>query len=311
MKNIIILILCLSFYSCGGKDGSDGKDGATPVIPVTPSPIVTDEIQSNDILVVDTQADAVFLFSNDGVFKKIIFDVDNAAESIYGIAYDNTSKEVLVSVNGADRVMGISVVDLSTRIRVANINLVGTPLRGLTVLNSGDILVAEDATVERFLSDGQRVNNASWPKTGSTGISQLTTMADGSFLTCAATTSRHVIKRDASGNNPVTLSFSARALDVNNCLELSNGNIVVSLNHATNTSDIVEVYGPTLTGAALFTYLDYNNFNNPMGIVQKSDGNLLVSDNTQGVIVELSENLDFVGIFPYPFGNPGQMLVIP
>lgn len=263
-------------------------------------------IESGDIIVSNSGSDAVISLDSEGNFKKVIYNLLNGTENPYGVAWSSVTDEVLVVVDGSDRVMAISADDCSSRIFVADTNLTGN-LRGITQLDSGDVLIIETNNIERFSSDGYRVS-ASWPKAlQTTGSDIFKTSGDG-FAHCS--TGTDVLRTyDSTGTQLATTSSGiAATTDAAGCAKLSNGNFAVAWS---GTTDTVVIYDSTLS-TVIGSYSNLSVLSTPGGITQDNDGNLLVIDRVLNQIVKLDATGNYIGIIGDGFlSTPEYIMVVP
>lgn len=264
------------------------------------SPVPTQSSQSylikpGDILVVNMTSDSLLHFDSNGVYKGVLYDVDNIGESLYGIAFKSDTKEIIFTVNGAPRVGAISVVDGTYRNLISDANLTGT-LRGLTQIPGGDILVIETANVERFTSAGVRrtsVSGVTWPNTFSATAApeQIHTTANGELILCgSANVNRFTTNAVRVG--AAVVSAIAGTTAANGCIEMSNGSIAVAFN---GTTDTIRTVGSGMTQASIATiYSDLAVLASPRWLTQTLNGNLLTVDSVFNQIVEITTTGTFV-----------------
>lgn len=287
MKQILLILiatfLVASFVGC--KNDSP--------IPTTSSS--TYLVKPGDILVVNMTSDSLLHFDSNGVYKGVLYDVDNIGESLYGIAWKADTKEIIFTVNGAPRVGAVSVVDGTYRNLISDANLTGT-LRGLTQLPGGDILVIETANVERFTSAGVRrtsVSGVTWPNTlgGTAAPEQIHTAANGDIIICGSANVNR-FTQNAVRVGAAVVSAIAGTTAGNGCIEMSNGSIAVAFN---GTTDTIRTVGSGMTQASIATiYSDLAVLGSPRWLTQTLSGNLLTVDSVFNQIVEITSTGTYV-----------------
>lgn len=252
-------------------------------------------IKPGDILVVNMSSDSLLHFDSNGVYKGVLYDVDNVGESLYGIAWKSDTKEIIFTVNGAPRVGAISVVDGTYRNLITNANLSGT-LRGLTQIPGGDILVIETSNVERFTTNGVRrtsVSGVTWPNTFSatTAPEQISTTSNGELILCgSANVNRFTTNAVRVG--AAVVSAIAGTTAGNGCVEMDNGSIAVAFN---GTTDTIRTVGSGMTQASIATiYSDLAILASPRWLTKTISGNLLTVDSVFNQIVEITPSGTFV-----------------
>lgn len=240
-------------------------------------------------------SDSLLHFDSNGVYKGVLYDVDNIGESLYGIAWKADTKEIIFTVNGAPRVGAVSVVDGTYRNLISDANLTGT-LRGLTQLPGGDILVIETANVERFTSAGVRrtsVSGVTWPNTlgGTAAPEQIHTAANGDIIICGSANVNR-FTQNAVRVGAAVVSAIAGTTAGNGCIEMSNGSIAVAFN---GTTDTIRTVGSGMTQASIATiYSDLAVLGSPRWLTQTLNGNLLTVDSVFNQIVEITSTGTYV-----------------
>ncbi len=276
------MAMTLSF--CGQQLRSIGSDG-TDEAGTSSAPLAV----SGDIVVSNGLSDSVLLLDSDGFYKALLYNFDNTAESPFGVTYNSVTNEAVIAVDGADRVMAVSLTDGSSRNFITNGNLTGT-IRNLTQLLSGDFLILESNNIERFTKDGIRIGSGGWPITNiQTNPSGIFRRSGGGFGVCSYGTDA-VRLYDESGTQEYTASSGiAGTGDGLGCIEMSNGNIAVIWSGSTDT---VQIRSPDLS-SVVASYSNISILGDPEGIAQDNEGNLLVTDGTfhHIVVVNPSGNL--------------------
>lgn len=263
-------------------------------------------IESGDILVTTSGADALVVFNPDGTFKRIAYYVLSATENLYGIAWSHTAEEILVAVDGVDRIVGINPEDCSTRDVITNANLTGT-IRGITQLLNGDILVSETNNIERFGANGNRVTSG-WPLAAQSAATGLDALSNGGFVHCSTTTDVVRTYSDTGTQTATRSSGIAATTDAMSCKALHDGSIAAAWS---GTSDTIAIYSADLsTLNASFSNTAY--LGAPGGIAQRANGNLLIVDRIFNHVVEITTAGTYVGTFGAGYlSTPEFILVVP
>ncbi len=231
-------------------------------------------VERGDVVVVSFNTDALVVFDSAGNFKRILYQLPLAADTINGVAWLADTNEILISVDGTpDRIDAISVVSGQARTFYANLAFLTGTLLDLTQLkNSGDIIISEGATLERFSPNGIReVWGAVWPSGVHANSNQLKGLANGRWLSC--TTAQGVrIYPDSTSVFAATSSVTgpAGALASFGCNELSDGSILVGWSGA--AVDYLYLYTSTLTSPVALIDNVQSTLTDPRGIaVNESD----------------------------------------
>mgnify|MGYP001038561457 CR=1 FL=1 len=292
-KNLLALLISLLLLSCNQEP-----------IPTTSSFVVT----PGDIVVSNITNDSVIVYSSDGTFKRVLYDVQNNAEVPYGVGWKHDTLEVMVAVDGSDRVMGISAIDGSTRTIIQSASLSGS-IRGVTQLEDGSILVAESNSIEKFTTDGIRVTDGFPLNGGINNVENVFAKTDGGFVVCAR--GGDVVRTyQADGTmDDSTASGIASTTDGYGCTELDDGNIVTAWSGSTDT---ISFYDSGLVDAG-YSFNDSSTLPNPRGVAQLENGNIVAADATYHHLVEIDSTTgDFVGILASSgLSTPNQIIVIP
>lgn len=289
----LIILTIMTLVSCNQEP-----------IPTTSSLFVS----PGDIVVTSITNDSVVLYSSDGTFKKVIYDLTNNAEIPYGVGWKHDTNEIMIAVDGSDRVMGVSAIDGTVRTIIQSASLSGS-IRGVTQLVDGSILVAESNGVEKFTTNGIRVTDGFPVNGGINNVENVFAKSDGGFIVCAR--GGDVVRTyQADGTqDDSTASGIAGTSDGYGCTELDDGNIVTAW---AGTTDTVSFYDSGLNDAG-FTFRDSSILPNPRGVTQLANGNIVVADATYHHLVEIdSTSGEFVGILASSgLSTPNQVIVIP
>ncbi|WP_372655135.1 hypothetical protein [Halobacteriovorax sp.] len=292
-KNLFTLLTTVLLLSCNQDP-----------IPTTSSFVVT----PGDIVVSNITNDSVVLYSSDGDFKRVLYDVQNNAEVPYGVGWKHDTLEVMVAVDGSDRVMGISAIDGSTRTIIQSASLSGS-IRGVTQLVDGSILIAESNGVEKFTTDGVRVTDGFPINGGINNVENVFAKSDGGFIVCAR--GGDVVRTYQSDGtmDDSTASGIGGTTDGYGCTELDDGNIVTAWSGGTDT---IAFYDSGLNDAG-YSYNDSSTLPSPRGVAQLENGNIIAADATYHHLVEIDSTTgEFVGILASSgLSTPNQIVVIP
>lgn len=202
----------------------------------------------------------------------------------------------------------VSVVDGSYRNLIINVNLT-TPLRGVSVLTDGSILVTHANLVHKFSSTGTRITAGSWPKTLMNSPQQISATSDGGFALCSDNVDL-VRTYNAAGTQVATSTASgiATTTDVFACMVLSDGRIVNAWN---GTTDTVSLWSSNFSSRTNI-YADTAVMANPRGIAQRANSNLLITDATNNYIIEIDLSGNFIQTFAGSILNgPTSIFVVP
>jgi len=259
-------------------------------------------------------SDSLVVFGADGTFKRVLYQLPNTVgDAIAGVAWLEETNEILISVDGTpDRVDALSVLTGSVRIFYTNTTyFTGTPL-GITQLNtSGDVIVSEGATIERFSYNGIRETwTTIWPTNVHANAQQIVGLANGNFLSCSSTAGLRITPDSTTVLTAVATATSAIVATTTSygCNELSDGTIVVAWN---GTSDAIQTYSSTLTGA---TTLISNAavFSDPRGIAIGESDEIYVTDATRNMVVELDSSGNVIREFGNSYlQSPRAIMVVP
>ena len=251
-------------------------------------------IKPGDLIVTNGGSRSLILLDSEGNYKKVLYDFDNL-DYVYGISFKSDTKEIIFTINGAPRVGAISVIDGAYRNLILDVTLTGV-LKGLTQLNSGDILVAKATSIERFTSKGVRITSASapvWPITvGVSSVEQLSATKDGGFISCSSVSDN--VRKFSKDFTPMATIVSGIPLntDAMGCIELADGKVAMAFS-GTALDQIMTVEGD-LSGANLQLYLDQGILTTPKNLSQSLNGNILVADSGFNYILEITTTGVFV-----------------
>lgn len=294
---IILMTVGVSLFSCKGKEA----------IPTISSQI--NLIKPGDIIVVNMASDSLILLDSEGNYKTVLLDLDNIGESFYGVNFKSDTKEIIFTINGAARVGAISVVNGAYRTLISDTNLTGT-LRGLAQLQSGDIIVAEMANIERFTSTGVRrtsVSGVTWPNTlGATANpEQLHIAANGDIIVCGSANVKRFTTLAVQVGSTLVNAGTPQAYG---CIELTDGTIAMSFN---GTTDAIRV-GPSTLASSAQVYSDLAVLGSPRNLTQTLNGNLLTVDSVFNQIVEVTKAGTYVRTLGGSLlGTPNAVFSVP
>ncbi len=275
---IVFLVMCVLFIfaSCAPENGTYLSDEAQRIL----------EDHTDQIVVANaTGKNVVLLNSSFNFVRDLIILPKASADAPWGLALKSPT-EILVSIEGVDRVMSASldVGSPSATDVIVNTNLAGTPMRGLAVLTSGDILAAEGNTVERFTSTGDRVTTSGWPKTLQTNTTQLFPLSNGGFIACSIGT--NVVRAyDSSGTQTATVASGiVGTTTVAGCAAGPIGQVVAAYY---GTTDTIRLYSSSTLATTVWSFSDLTLLANPQAVGILSNGNVIAIDGTSNVAVEL------------------------
>jgi hypothetical protein len=254
---------------------------------------------------------SVVLLDENGNYKATLLDL-LASDSPMGISFNTSTKELIISVDStADRVIAISVYSGATRDFINDIaNLTGN-LYGITQLPDGDFIIAETSTLERYSATGNRVTSGSWPKTGGvimTNLSELNALPDGNFLACSSGTDQARLYSN-TGTQVSTSGASgiATTTDVFGCSSLADGTFAIGWN---GTTDTIQIRASNLTTINA-SFSNTTVLGNPRGMAQKSNGNIVIVDQSNNHIVEITTAGVLVDTYGDALSIPVDIFVIP
>lgn len=293
----IFTTLLLFALGCGPKFGDEDSEDNTCFAP-------------GDIIVSNSGSGSVLAFESNGTFRRVVFSTNPVSEKPYGLAWNSSTQEIIIAV-GTSRVMAVNMSDCTERTLVSDTNLSGA-LRGIAVLTGADLLIAEANNVERFTPASPtwtRITAGGWPRALQTTPTMIAPMSNGGFVHCS--TGTDVVRTYNSAGTQVATRASgiATTTDANGCIEMSNGNIATVWN---GTTDTVSIYDSTLT-TSLFTFSDLANLGNPGGIAQRANGNLLITERTNHLLMEITATGSYVGTLAAGsvLSTPEYILVVP
>lgn len=242
---------------------------------------------SDYIVVANGTGKSVALFDPKLRFvRDLILFKKTSGDTPWGLALRNNT-ELLVSVEGVDRIMStdLDIGVSSARDFIVDTAFSGAPVRGLTILNSGDILACEGNTVERFSPSGFRVTAGGWPRSLQTTGTQLSALPNGGFIHCSIGTA--VVRAyDANGVQTATVSSGiVGTTAVAGCAVGPSGQVVASYY---GTTDTIRMYSNASLSTVLWSFSDTTLLGNPSAIGIRANGNVIVIDATSNLIVELN-----------------------
>jgi len=289
-------------------NSSNSEDSDTGSVAIPP---VVNFMESGDLVVTNNTSDVALLLDSGGGYKGVVKNLLNNSETVYGVSWIAATEEVALSIDGSDRIIAIKTSDGSERTVISDAALSGA-LRGITQLSSSkDYLIIESNNIERYSFDGFRVTGG-WPLTNLVNSPrQISDLSTGGFLLCAAGSGEKVSVYDDSGSEIfTTTSGIPNTRDATGCAELADGRIAVSWS---GTTDTVAIYSADLSMLeASYTGGAGSVLQNPYGIAQRSNGNLLIADSSLHHIVEIDLTGSFVGVLADTvLSTPRHILVIP
>lgn len=265
-------------------------------------------IEPGDLVVTNSGNKTVVLLDESGSYKSTLLDLAQA-ETPTAIGFNNDTKELLITIDStADRVIGISAYNGTRNDFINDIaNLTGA-LYGITQLAQGDVLISEGNTIERYSSTGDRVTTGTWPKTLMNTSNTIRALSDGSFLVCSSNVDMARVYNNAGTQ---TLSSGASGIatttDLFGCTPLSDGRFAVAWN---GTTDTIQIRASNLTTVAA-SFSNTTLLGNPRGIAEKANGNLVIVDQTNNHIVEITTTGTLVDTYGDAINTPIDIFVVP
>lgn len=272
-------------------------------------------VARGDIVVASLTSDSLVVFGADGTFKRVLYTLANpVGDAFGGIGWNSSTNEIIVSIDGTpDRVEAVSVVTGQARNFYNNTTFfTGTPFGVTELRTSGDIIVSEGSTIERFSSNGQRETYTTiWPTSVLANAQAMIGLSSGQWLACSSTAGLRLMNDSTTSLAAVATATGAIAgtTATYGCGELSDGTIVVAWN---GTTDTVQTYSSTLTGATSI-YSNTGVLGDPRGLAVGENDEVYVTDGTRNVVVEIDVA---TGSVVREFGSaylngPRHLIVIP
>lgn len=271
-------------------------------------------VTRGDLAVVSYNSDSVVIFDEDGNLKRVLYQVPTSADNIGGMGWNPETNEILISIDGTpDRIEAISVsTGISRNFYNNTTYFTGTSLAVAQLPTSGDIIVSEGATIERFTTGGTRkAIGAIWPTSVHANSQQIVGLSTGNWLSCSSSAGLRISPDSTTSLTAVaTATGPAGATATYGCNELSSGNIVVAWNGA--AADYIYTYSASLTGATVLVDNNQSLLQNPYGVAINENDEIYVADATRNVVVKF----DSSGTVIKEFGNsilnsPRSIMVIP
>ena len=295
----IYLFLTWTLVSCG-PSGND-KFLKLP-------PAATENL-SDHILIASQLNQSVTLLKPDGSFLREIAIFDGTtADTPFGIGILD-DENIAISVDGVDRIAKANLSSGSKTDFIFNANLTGT-MGNLTRLINGDILVIETNNVERFTSSGTRIATGGWPLALQTGGSGIEKISAGGFVLCSTTADRIRTYTDAGvGISALTASGIGATTDASDCATAVDGRIAVLWN---GTTDTVRIFTDQTLSVVDCNFVNSALLPNPLEIDFRPNGNALIADGTNNIIVEIDSDCNFVDHFSsLAVATPTGMKILP
>lgn len=273
-------------------------------------------INSGDIVVSNSSSRDVKVFNANGVYKGLLLDLDNTTGQVpYGLTYNYLTNEILVAVDSTTSrvIKAVNTATLALRDFSASPALNNT-LRGIAMLTSGDLLVVISGAgrVEKISGiTGTQITAGAWPKSLQTGGTGIAARSAGTFAHCSSTLD--VIRLyDATGTQTATAASGITGTtDVMDCASDSAGDIYTSFN---GTTDTIRKYSSNL-GSTVWSYSNTVLMPNPFGIAVRSNGNVLVVDQTYNYILEITADGTSAAVLGNDtdnmLGTPQFIMIVP
>ena len=250
-------------------------------------------VTQGDLVVTSFTSDSLVVFNQNGVFKKILYQLPNTVgDSISSIAWLPETNEILMAIDGTpDRIDAFSVVTGNVRNFYINTTYLTGTILGITQLkNSADVIVSEGTTTERFSSNGTRETwTTIWPTNVQANGQQLVGLSTGNWMGCSSTAGVRISPDSTTNLAAVATVTSAIAATTAayGCGELSDGRIVVAWN---GTSDALQVYNATLTNVATMFANNPAVLSDPRGLAIGDNDEIYVTDATRNMVIEIDPN---------------------
>lgn len=303
----IALFLVLTI-ACQKKAIEDLKDTEE-----TDENATTYHFESGDIIVTNNGTKSVLLFDSKGKYKKNLYTLSATSGFTPQNVYYNVNMETLmIMIDGStDKVVSIKKSDGSINenfILDANFtSATANTAKAIAQLTTGDIILGELSSLERFSYSGVRITSDSvsgvWPKTGgtvlTTVITQMAALSSGGLLACSS--GSDVIR---AYNNTLTqignaVSGIAATTDVTGCAVDTSGGIYAAFN---GTTDTIRKYSNTALTTTAWSYSNTSILPNPVGIAVSSTGTVLAVDATNNWVIEVTAD----GTSGSPLGGSGS-----
>jgi hypothetical protein len=246
------------------------------------------EAISGDIIIVSGGAVAstvspfplhkISLFSDQGEFKKFLYQAANVTEFLYGGDIDTITKDFIFTVETVDRVDRVDLNSFNIFSEILDGNLNGTTMKAITNLSDGSSVIAESPTViEKYSSAGVRAG-APFPITLPTAINNLKRISGDRFI--ATFTTNPDSPRVYNNNGTLAATFPTTSPCTTNCdpydvVELSDGRFAVN----SRITHGIYLYAANLTYVGVL-YLDPAIINMPSSMTLLDDGKLLVCNTS-------------------------------
>jgi hypothetical protein len=278
------LVFLLGLLACAPPKGQFGANpNGTPVSATS---------FSGHIIVSSNTTRAVVLLDSNFNFVRTLLQFDTISGDIPGSIEIWDAENILLSVRGNPRVIRLNLRSSVTlgETFISNVNLTGT-LAGLARMTTGDIVVSETATVERFgggVGAWSRVSTGGWPATlaqtndiVAMSSDRLFVCAGGATNTATIRTSAFVASTTATSSAPAPVIAAGLAAQA--CAIDASGRLIVAWSGG---SDAIRVYNSALT-ATVWTYINAVGLTAPVAVGVRPNGNVLAVDTTN-VVFELN-----------------------
>jgi len=251
------------------------------------------QVSTGDILVSSTTSDTIHQFDSEGNYIRALWRTYLSSETIGGIGWMHSTNEILISVNGTpDRVVAISVSDGSQRVAAVDASFGGTPAGVTQLKDSGEIIVTEGTTIERFSAVGQRKTYPAWPAS-LPNVQCIRALENGRWVTASTSTAVRLYEDSFSSTVPVATAVRPASTTGSYGVAVTrNGKFLTSWEGG--GTDYLSLYNSDLTFDRHLIGNDQALLVNPRGVAETVDGNFLVADNTRDYVVEVTPTGAFV-----------------
>jgi hypothetical protein len=215
----------------------------------------------------------IALFSDQGEFKKFLYEAPNASTFLYGGSIDTQTQDVLFAIDTVDRVDKIDLESFQVTNAILDANLTGN-MRAVESLSDGWIVAADSLTaIEKYSHAGVRAG-APYPLTIPTAINNIKRISGGRFVVTFTTNpdSPRVYNNDGT----LAATFPTTSPCTTNCdpydiVELSDGRFVLN----SRVTHGLYLYSSTFVYIGVL-YLNTSIVNSPSGMAKLSNGNIIV-----------------------------------
>lgn len=252
-------------------------------------------------LVTSSIGKSVILFDSNWNYLRTLLLADRFSTDLpYGTAV-NREGEVFITSGAANRVIKTNLDGSEFAGDFITTSIITGNMRGITQLTDGDLLFIRTSTVERFTSEGIRVLGL-WPRVNLMNtMTDIRALPDGGFIACSTNTDA-LRAYDSNGVQTATVSSGiAGTTDVANCDVGPNGEVAAAFN---GTTDTIRVYSDSSFSQVLYSFSNLAITANPRALAFKPNGNLVIIDGTNHLIIEIRHDGSGGGEVVTTLSNP-------